>query len=70
MGFSDGSAVKNMPVNARDAGQEDLIPGSGRYPREGNDCPLRHSCLGNPMDRGDQQATVPWGRKRVRYKTT
>ena len=25
---------------------------------EGNDDPLQFSCLGNPMDRGDQRATV------------
>ena len=34
------------------AGDEGLIPGSGRYPGEGNDNPLQYSCLGNPMDRG------------------
>jgi len=32
MGFSGGSAVKNLPV---DAGDEGLIPGSGRSPGEG-----------------------------------
>ena len=34
------------------------IPGSGRYPREGNGNPLQYSCLGNPMDRGAWRATV------------
>ena len=29
-----------------------LIPGSGRYPGDGNDNPLQSSCLDNPMDRG------------------
>ena len=33
-----------------------LIPRSGRSPREGNDNPFQYSCLGNPMDRGAQQA--------------
>jgi len=28
-----------------------LIPGSGRFPREGNGNPLQYSCLENPMDR-------------------
>ena len=35
-----------------------LIPGSGRYPEEGNGNPLQYSCLGNPMDRGAWQAIV------------
>ena len=49
MGFPGGSVVKNMPVKAGDAGS---IPGSGRYPGEGNGNPFQYSCLGNPMDRG------------------
>ena len=52
MGFSGGSVVKDMPANARDAGDMDLIPG------EGNGNPLLYSCLGNPTDRGAWQATV------------
>ena len=47
--------VKNTPLNA---GDMDSIPGSGRYPGEGNGNPLQYSCLGNPMDRGGWQATV------------
>ena len=35
-----------------------LIPGLGRSPEEGHSNPLHYSCLGNPMDRGDWQATV------------
>ena len=34
------------------------IPGSGRYPGEGNSNPLQYSCLENSMDRGPHQATV------------
>ena len=34
------------------------IPGSGRSPGEGNDNPLQHSCLENPMDRAAWCATV------------
>ena len=55
MGFPGGSGVKNPPVNARD---EDLIPGLGGYPGEGNDNTLQYSCLKNPMDRGAWWATV------------
>ena len=34
------------------AGAEGSIPGSGRFPGEGNDNQLQYSCLENPMDRG------------------
>ena len=35
-----------------------MIPGTGRFPREGNDYPLQYSCLENSMDRGAQRTTV------------
>jgi len=35
-----------------------LVPGSGRYPREGNDNPLQYYYLENSMDRGGWQPTV------------
>ena len=41
----------NLSASAGDAGDADLILGSGRSPSEGNDSPLRYSRLGNPMDR-------------------
>ena len=34
------------------------IPGLGRSPGEGNDNPLQHPCLENPMDSGAWRATV------------
>jgi len=40
------------------AGDECLIPRSGRSPEEGNSKWLQYSCLENPMDRGAWQATV------------
>ena len=55
--FSGGTVVKNLPANAGDTGDVGLIPGSGRFPGEGNGN-LLHSCLGNPMDREAWQATV------------
>ena len=55
LGFPDGSVVKNPPANARDV---DLTPGLGRSSIEGNGNPSQYSCVGNPMDRGDWQATV------------
>ena len=55
MGFSGGSVVKNLPVNAGDLG---LTPGLGRSLGEEKGNPLQYSCLRNPMDRGAWQATV------------
>ena len=43
--------VKNLPANAGDIRDSDLIPGSGRYPGEGNGDSLQYFCLGNPTDR-------------------
>ena len=40
VGKSFSSAVKNPSASARDAG---LIPGSGRFPGEGNGNPLQYS---------------------------
>ena len=55
MGFPGGSEVKASACNAGDLGS---IPGSGRFPAEGNDNPLQYSCLENPMDGGACWATV------------
>ena len=55
MGFPDGSVVKNLPANAGDTG---FIPGSGRYPGEGNSNPHQYSFLGKPMDRETWWATI------------
>ena len=40
------------------AGNQGLIPGSGRSPGGENGNPFQYSCLENPMDRGAWQATV------------
>ena len=53
--------VKNLPVNAGDAGDKGLISGLGRSPGEGNGNPLQYSCLGKCMDRGAWWATVHGG---------
>ena len=53
--FPSGSVVKNPPANTGDPGS---IPGSGRYPGEGNDNPLQYSGLENSMDRGAWWAAV------------
>ena len=52
MGKIEGKASL---YNAEDLGS---IPGSGRFPGEGNGNPLQYSCLENPMDGG---VWCPWG---------
>ena len=44
--------------SACQAGDMGLILGQGRSPGEGNGNSYQYSCLGNPMNRGAQQATV------------
>ena len=50
--------AKNLPANVGDAGDPNLIPGSGRSPGGENGNPLQYSWLENPMDIGASQATV------------
>ena len=58
MGFPGGSVVKNLPANAGDSRDAGSISGSGRSPGGGNDNPLQHSCLENPMDSGAWWAII------------
>ena len=57
-GFPGVSVVKNLPAEAGDARDIGLIPGLGRFPREGNGTLLQYSCLKNSMDRSVHQALV------------
>ena len=52
--FPGGSVGKASVYNAGDLGS---IPGSGRFPGEGNGNPLQYSRLENPMDGG---GWCPW----------
>ena len=61
-GLPWGLSSKESACNAGDMGS---IPGSGRFPGEGNGNLLQYSCLGNLMDRGDWQATVHGGCKQL-----
>ena len=47
--------MENSPT---DAGNMGSIPGSGRFPAEGNGNPLQYSYLENPMNRGAWLAIV------------
>ena len=62
LGFTGGSAAKNLPANAGDGC---LIPGSRRFLGEGNGNSLQYSCLENLMDRGISQAANHWGCKKL-----
>ena len=59
MDFAGGSDSKASVYNTGDLSS---IPGSGRFPGEGNGNPLQYCCLENPMDGG---AWCPWGRKEL-----
>ena len=52
------SCSSNGKKSACDAGDQSLIPGSGRSSGEGDGNSLQYSCLENSMDRGTWQATV------------
>ena len=49
---------KESSCSVGDPGDTSSIPRSGGSPRGGHGNPLQYSCLENPMDRGDWQATV------------
>ena len=46
--FPGGAVIKNPPTNA---GDMDLIPGSGTSPGGGHGNPPQYSCLENPIDK-------------------
>ena len=57
-GGSEGKASIN-------AGELCSIPGSGRFPGEGNGNALQYSCLENPMDGGGWCRLLSMGSQRV-----
>ena len=64
MGFSGGSVVKNPPANAGDV---DLIPGSGRSPGEGNGNPTPIFLPEKSCGQRSMAVYSPWGYKRVEH---
>ena len=52
VGFPGGAVIKNLPANAGDAEDTDLISELGRSLRVGNGNPFQYSCLENSMNRG------------------
>ena len=65
MGFSGGSAVKNLPANTRDTGDLGSIPGSGRSPRTGNGNSLQYSYLGKSHGQRSLVGYSPWNPKEL-----
>ena len=61
-GFPGGSDGKASVYNVGDLGS---IPGSGRFPEEGNGNPLQYSSLENPMDGGAWCRLLSMGLERV-----
>jgi len=56
--------VNHLSINVGDLGS---IPGSGRFPGEGNGNPLQYSCLENSMDGGAWCGLLSMGLQRVRH---
>ena len=54
-------AVKYLLANAGDIKNASSIPGSVRSLGQGHGNPFQYSCLENPMDIGDSQATLHRG---------
>ena len=44
-------AVKNLPANAGDLRDVNLIPRLGRFPGQGHGNPFQYSCMEIPMGR-------------------
>ena len=51
--------AENPPANTGHMEDAGSVPGLGRSPGEGNGSPLQYTYLGNPLDRGAWQVTVP-----------
>ena len=53
--------IKNQPTSA---GDESLIPWSGRFPGEGNGNPLQYSCLEDPGGQRSLAGYSLWAAKK------
>ena len=60
MKSTGGSAGEEYACNA---GDMDLVPGSGRSPGEGHGNPLQYSCLETPHGQRSLAGYSSWGRK-------
>ena len=53
-GFVHNPLWQSSQESTCNAGDKSSIPGSERFPGEGNGNSLQYSCLGNPMDRAEE----------------
>ena len=60
--------VKNLPADAGDIKDLSSIPELERSPGGGYGNPLLYSCLENPMDRGNWQATAHRDAKSLEFR--
>ena len=58
--------VRNPPASARRCSRLGFKSWVRKIPGVGNDNPLQHSCLENPVDKGAWQGYSPWDHKRIR----
>ena len=65
MQYSDFFGGSDGKASVYSAGDLGLIPGSGRFPGEGNGNPFQNSCLENPMDGGAWGRLLSMGSQRV-----
>ena len=66
-GFPGGSAVKNPPASAGDAGDKGLISGLERSPGVGNGNPFQYSCLKRSVDTEEPGELQSMGSHRVSH---
>ena len=57
--------LKNLPANAGDIRDEDLIPGLARFPGGAYGNPLQCSCLEDAHGQMSLAGYSPWGRKEL-----
>jgi len=57
--------VKNLPANARERRDTDLMPGLGRSPKVGNGNPLQYSCLKKLHGQRRLVDYSPWSHRKL-----
>ena len=60
---SNFPGVSDSKASVYNAGDLGSIPGSGRFPGEGNGNPLQYYCLENPHGQRSLVGYSPWNRK-------
>ena len=69
-GFPDGASGKESTCQCRGCKRRKFDSWIGKIPGGGHGNPSRYSCLGNPMDKGAEQAVVHGAAKSQRQLNT